>query len=450
MLHREDALISLVLCLTALPVQGTSTPTWHGEVEGIVEQHCSGCHSSSGPAPFPLRSYEDVANRSNFIEVVIREGIMPPWLPSDSGLPLQSHRGLSKREIQTVSDWIRGGRPIGQSGEVSPKDDRVAGIPEADLSIRMTNRWMIPAEGGKNWGRRERDKRTFVLPLGNDRSLRVREMRYETSAPKAVHAVSFLADDLGHARYVDEREEGPGHYMTGDVNDRPSGELGSVGIGSRSLQLPPGYHWEIPARSDLVMQVHFRPTGRSMPLQESVDMWFVKDEMDSRAVRTLLNMIWRVDVPTGEISKRTESWMLPVDVDLLGFTARGSGVLTELDLTAHFPDGRIVKLLDIPDFDPHWRQTWLLEKSSRLPAGTRVVGSWALENTNDNPRNPFIPLQRYVTARRTGVLATMLHVAAVDSVDDEALKSWHQGMIRSRPAAQKPTVEPDKSPSGQS
>lgn len=179
-------------------------------------------------------------------------------------------------------------------------------------------------------------------------------------------------------------------------------------------------------------------------------MWFVKDEMDSRAVRTLLNMIWRVDVPTGEISKLTESWMLPVDVDLLGFTARGSGVLTELDLTAHFPDGRIVKLLDIPDFDPHWRQTWLLEKSSRLPAGTRVVGSWALENTNDNPRNPFIPLQRYVTARRTGVLATMLHVAAVDSVDDEALKSWHQGMIRSRPAAQKPTVEPDKSPSGQS
>lgn len=438
-------MIAVLLCLMATSSQESNVPTWHGDVEAIVKQHCGECHVSTGAAPFPLHTYEDVVNRSSFIDVVIREGIMPPWLPSDSGLPLQSHRGLSKHEIQTVSDWIQGGRPRGRALNATSEAVRDDASPRADLSVSMPEQWMVPAEGGINWGRRERDKRTFVLPLGNADSLRVQEMRYESSAPQAVHAVSFLADDKGHARYLDEREEGPGHYMTGDVNDRPSGELGSVGIGSRGLRLPMGYHWEVPAHSDLVMQVHFRPLGRSVPLQESVDMWLLKDEVDSRPVRTLLNMIWRVDVPAGEEERLTESWMLPVDVDLLGFTTRGSGVLTKMDLVAVLPDGRSLNLLDIPDYDPHWRQTWLLKKVTRLPAGTRVDGSWTLENTDENPRNPFIPLQPYVTARRTGVLTTMLHVAAVAPMDDQTLTTWNQGMVRSRPKAQRARVGSDDS-----
>ena len=119
-----------------------------------------------------------------------------------------------KHEIQTVTDWIQGGRPRGLALSSSSVDVRDDASPRADLSVSMPEQWMVPAEGGINWGRRERDKRTFVLPLGNDESLRVQEMRYESSAPQAVHAVSFLADDKGHARYLDEREEGPGHYMT--------------------------------------------------------------------------------------------------------------------------------------------------------------------------------------------------------------------------------------------
>lgn len=435
-------MITALLCLLSSPLPDSDGPSWHGDVEAIVKQHCGDCHSSSGPAPFPLQNYEDVANRSSFIEVVVREGIMPPWLPSASGLPLQSHRGVSKLEMQTISSWIKGGLPRGQASEVSSHGVPEVSSSKADVSIRMPEPWSIPAEGGMNWGRRERDKRTFVLPLGNPEPLRVKQMRFETSAPKAVHAVSFLADDGGYARAVDEREAGPGHYMTGDVNDTPSGALGSVGVGSRTLLLPSGYHWEIPARSDMVMQVHYRPTGRSLPMQESLDLWLSKDDPASRPVRTLLNMIWRVDVPAGEVSELTESWVLPVDIDLIGFTTRGSGVLTRHELSATLPDGQSLDLLDIPDFDPHWRQTWLLQEIRRLPAGTKIVGSWTVENTESNPRNPFIPLDRYITARRTGVLATMLHVAAVDPVEDEALKAWHQGMVRSRPSVQRALQPP--------
>ena len=177
-------MIAVLLCLMATSSQESNVPTWHGDVEAIVKQHCGECHVSTGAAPFPLHTYEDVVNRSSFIDVVIREGIMPPWLPSDSGLPLQSHRGLSKHEIQTVSDWIQGGRPRGRALNATSEAVRDDASPRADLSVSMPEQWMVPAEGGINWGRRERDKRTFVLPLGNADSLRVQEMRYESSAPR--------------------------------------------------------------------------------------------------------------------------------------------------------------------------------------------------------------------------------------------------------------------------
>ena len=362
---------------------------------------------------------------------------MPPWLPSDKGLPLQSHRGLPKGDIKVISDWIQAGHPLGSLPEVMVNQSNATASDDPDVLIGMPVSWDIPAEGGINWGRRERDKRTFVLPMNNDRELRVQRIRYESSAPKAVHAVSFLADPTGHARGVDDREGGPGHYMTGDVLDTPSGSMGMVGVGSRSILLPDGYHWEIPPQSDMVMQVHFRPTGRSVPLQDSLLLWLADDQTTSRPVRTLLNMVWRVDVKADESTQLKESWLVPVDVDLLGFSIRGSGVLTKLQLTARLPDGRIVNLLDIPQYDPHWRQTWLLDDTWHLPAGTEVTGSWTLENTEANPRNPFVPLDRYVAARRTGVLATMLHVAASNEEDDQQLMTWHRGMVRSRPRAQR-------------
>ncbi|MEE2908407.1 MAG: hypothetical protein VX527_11335, partial [Planctomycetota bacterium] len=71
-----------------------------------------------------------------------------------------------------------------------------------------------------------------------------------------------------------------------------------------------------------------------------------------------------------------------------------------------------------------------------LPAGTEVKGAWELANTETNPRNPFVPLQRYITARRTGTLATLLHVAAADPDDDAVLLRWHQDMLQSRQGLQ--------------
>ncbi|MBG81550.1 MAG: hypothetical protein CMJ39_12695 [Phycisphaerae bacterium] len=427
-------MISLLCLMLNVPVTQAipdeAVPTWHGEIEKIIVAHCAGCHQQAGSAPFPLTTYEEVSARSAFIEAVVQAGLMPPWLPSDHGLPLRGSRGLSDSQIELVSRWIQGGKPKGAVG-LPVERPPVTSPREPDLRVSMQEAWRIPAEGGPNWGRRDRDKRSFVVPMNHNRTLKVSRLMHRSASPQAIHAMTMLADTTGGGRYLDNREEGPGYYMPGDIHDRPSGSLGGSGVGSRSLVLPDGYHWSLPADADLLMQVHFRPTGRAEHLQESVDFW-VTDDPASRPLQTLISMVWRVDVPVAETRRLMESWTLPVAVDLVGMTPRANGVVTSLNLNATLPTGERLNLLDIPEYDPHWRMPYMLLEPLRLPAGTQVNSSWVLANTTENPRNPFVPLKPYITARRTGVVAMLLHVATLNQDDQQALMSWHDEMLRSR------------------
>ncbi|MCH2132233.1 MAG: hypothetical protein MK116_00635 [Phycisphaerales bacterium] len=423
-------MIVLVVFLAVGTPEEAAGPTWHGEIAAIVATHCGSCHRDDGPAPFTLQRYEDVAGRANFIEAVVRERLMPPWLPGSAGLPIRDHRGLPEDDIKAITDWVRAGKPIGTAGAEPATVKATAGA-APDLRLAMPEPWIMPAEGGENWGRRQRDKRTFVLPMNNAEALKVTALAYASEAPQAVHAVTFLADATGTARYTDDREVGPGHYMTGDVRDRPTGVMGGVGVGMRSLALPPGFHWEVEPWSEAVMEVHYRPTGREQHLRESLDLWFT-DDPASRPVRTMVSMVRQVSVDAEETQRVHDTYTLPVDVDIIGFTPRATGVITSMNLNATWPDGASRVLLDIPDYDPHWRQAYLLEAPVRLPAGTRIGGSWVLENTLDNARNPFVPLERYVTGRRTGAVAILLHGAAADAAEDAQLRRWHSDLMMAR------------------
>ncbi|MDG2423588.1 MAG: cytochrome c [Phycisphaerales bacterium] len=423
-------MISLLLVLLLQGPGEQSVPTWHGDIHTIIRAHCTECHAENGPGPFKLETYEEVRARAGFIKAVVQEGIMPPWLPGPAGLSIQGHRGLSQAEIELIKAWVSNGSPLGKPGAVL--DEIVETTSRtADLQLKMLAPWPVPAEGGGTWGRVVRDKRTFVVPVNNNQSLRIQGYAYETNSPTVVHAVTFLADTTGSGRYLDARENGPGYYMAGDVRDTPSGDIGGVGVGARELVLPDGFHWEIPKESDLLMQVQYRPSGKIEFLHDRLHAWTTRLN-ESRPLRTLLSMIWRVDVPAGETAHLQDSWTLPVAVDLVGFTPRANGIVSSMNLNATLPDGDTQVLLDVPRYDPHWGQTWLLDNPRHLPAGTRLTGSWVVSNTESNPRNPFMPLDRYVAARRTGVLGILMHVAAVNPDEDASLLLWRQEMLQSR------------------
>jgi len=419
-----------MLLLAVLGAQEAATPeqaTWCSGIADIIEAHCVSCHHDGGESPFALQTLEAVQRRSTFVAEVIRTRVMPPT-PVHGGLVAHAG-GLTDGQRALVLTWIESGAPKGDCDRTLPSPE----APSLGLlhSVTHGSSWTVPAEGGRNWGRRMRDKRTFVLPLGNATPLQVVGITHHTSAPNVVHAVSYAVDNQGRARWLDEREAGEGYRMLGDVGWTPSGALGATGVGARTVRLPDGFHWEVPANADLVAETHFRPDGREHELQERVDL-LLGDNDDSRVVQPFLSMVRNLDIAVDTTETVHDELVLEQDIDLVALFPRATGVCTALSMEAITPEGTTIELARIDDWDPHWRQLFVLPEAVRLSAGTRLRGSWTVANTAANPRNPFLPLEPYSVAHRTGAVAWVVHAAAADPTEDGRLQAWGLQALRQR------------------
>ncbi len=404
-----------VLCLVA--AVGTDA-TWNTAVAPFMETACVQCHHDEGEAPFSLQRATDVRSRARFVLDVIEQGVMPPRA-AHGGLVNAPHVDDAQRAM--LAAWIDADMPVEDDAVIVSAPSSAAG--GTHRTATMAEAWTIPAEGGENWGRRTRDKRSFVLPLHNREPLRVTALHHVPSARGAAHGATFAFDTEARGRWLDEREAGAGYRMMGDMGWQPSGAVGAAGIGARHVKLPTGFCWAIPAHSDLIMEAHFRPDGRPHALNDTVRL-YTSDDESLRPLRTLVSMVRALDVPVDATATVEDTMVLEHDVDLVSVLPRATGVCTSMTLTATTPDDRTIELARINPWDPHWRRLLMLPVPVRLPAGTTVHAAWTLANTLENPRNPFVPLQPYTVAARTGAVAWLLHVAAVDGHQDAALESW--------------------------
>jgi hypothetical protein len=275
------------------------------------------------------------------------------------------------------------------------------------------------------------DQHAFRLIMANPEPLRVRAVRATSNAPKTTRVMTLLVDPSGKVRALDQEDPLLGWRMGADVGYTPAGSHGMILLGGGPMRLPAGYHWDYPARSEIALGVHFRPTGREETLRERVDFEVVPDGEPSRPVRWLPAMVIGVDVPAGEIVEvDSEPLVLPVAVELVALTPRALEICVQLRLEAILLDGTRKVLLSIPDWDRHRRETYILETPLELPAGTQVLGHWALDNRASNPRNPDDPPIDILRRRRAGILSVLLHAAAVDETDDGMLKSFGKTRLR--------------------
>ncbi len=406
--------------------------TWNRDIAEIVKVRCLGCHRIGGAAPFPLQDHASVANRATFIGDVVESGRMPPWLPLNHGFV--GDRRLTALERRALTTWIAAGAPIG-AGEPIRLDADPGGAETSKnvLALQMTEAGEIPEESGPAWHRGELDQHGVMLPLENESMHRVRAIRHVTSAPQAIRVASLVFDDTGTGRYLDERDPRVGFLMAADAGVRPSGVDGILLGGGDGLRWPDGFHTEVAPNSDLVAELHYRPTGRIERLQERFELELVPQDVESRPVRWLPVGLFRVAIPAGTRSLlSTPETVVPVDVDLVGLSVRALEICVGVEVVAIDADGVETVLLEIDEWDHHQRETYVLPACRSLARGTRILARFKVDNTASNPANPDSPPVDVRRGRRTGVLLVMLHVAAVEGLSDDALSSFGGDWVRRR------------------
>lgn len=342
-------------------------PTFFHDVAPILQKHCQSCHRPGDIAPMPLITYQDVRPWARAIRAAVVNRKMPPWYADACCGTFANDRSLSTVEIGMILSWADNGAPMGdQFDSRPPANPPNVALRSPDVILQMPQAFAVPAKGEVAYQR-------YVIPTGfkTDRWIQAAEVR--PSARSVVHhAVVYIRE--------------PGETW---VQGPTKADILSVFTpGSDPDTWPAGMAKFVPAGSDLILELHYTPSGKPATDQTKISLQFTKAAPQKRVLTLQLNNT-KLAIPPGDANYHvTTSGTMPNDALLLGFLPHMHlrGKAFEYDRIA--PGGTPEPLLRINKFDFHNQLSYKLAKPLLLKKGTRLSATAWYDNSSNNPRNP--------------------------------------------------------------
>jgi Copper type II ascorbate-dependent monooxygenase, N-terminal domain/Copper type II ascorbate-dependent monooxygenase, C-terminal domain len=418
-MRRAFVLGATVLLLAACGGGGSDDgpPSFVRDVAPILQSKCASCHRDGGIAPFSLESAQTAKAQAGAIAALVESRLMPPWPPGPASPDFagQEERTLSAEQIETVMRWARSGASVDGAALKAP----AAEPPRAEGDERVVELTLPDAYTPSG---ETDDYRCFLLDpeLADDAFVTSAVIR--PGAPRVVHhVILFRAEpnQVDEAARLDAEHEGQGWPCFGgtglDVGPSSLTDAGWIAAwapGGEPVRYPAGTGSPLAAGSGVVMQVHYNLlNGRSadrtaavltvapgdsalepaqtMLLPAPIELACADGERGPLCDRdaALADLVRRhgggaAFVPTallalcgrlpvaGRVSscergfdERTTIHGVAGHMHLLGRSIR-------VELNPGTDDARV--LLDIPRWDFHWQNAYMLEDAIVAEPGDRV------------------------------------------------------------------------------
>lgn len=384
---RAAALLILLLATGGVYYFTRSGVTYARDVAPIVQARCASCHRPGDAAPFSLLTFDDVHKRARQIVEVTQRRFMPPWLPELGHGTFAHDRRLSDAELATLKRWAETGMAPGDLSRVpapAAAVDRWESDPP-DLVLETPD-FQLAAGGGDVF-------RNFVVRTGLDQPRWVRSIELRPTNLRVTHHARLGVDATNESPRRDAEDPAPGYDGMAWGQD-PDGQLVIWAPGMSPAPDTPGVAWRLFPHSVLVLHAHLQPSGKAEAVRFRVGIRFAQDAPERYPAILRLGSC-DVDIPAG--AKRhviTDSYTLPVDVDLRGIFPHAHSLCQSLSLDAELPDGKREPLISIPKFDENWHDLYRYRTPVRLPRGTKLVSTFTYDNSDGNPRNRHRPARR--------------------------------------------------------
>lgn len=239
-----------------------SSPTFHKDVEPILQRSCMGCHSAGNIAPFSLTSYDDAKTVAALMVQTTKAGTMPPFALRDTDECSTRHawKGdirLSDEEISTLEAWSKAGSPEGD-----PKDAPTAFVPKSP-DLPGTTLEVHPKEPYVTAGEQD-EFRCFVLDPALTEDHYLNGLQVVPGNNKVVHHGVIVLDP---ERSIENLAGPDGSFPCGDKEAMDTANMGALPMltawapGTDPVDLPEGVGQLIPKGSLILMQIHYHPAG---------------------------------------------------------------------------------------------------------------------------------------------------------------------------------------------
>ncbi|MFN5309543.1 MAG: T9SS type A sorting domain-containing protein [Candidatus Kapaibacterium sp.] len=398
-------MVSLVLCTSFMSAKNfhalaahtphssvASNYTFSEHIAPIIWKHCVSCHRDGEIAPFSLTNYEEVAENALTIAAVTKSRFMPPWKPTQYAR-YADERGLTDDEIQILADWAAAGSPQGDPSKtpplpVFPKGSQL-GIPDVVLS--MPEEFTVKADFKDEY-------RNFVIPFSFSSDKNISAVEFRPGNPAVVHHVLMWIDTTGKARKMDAADPLPGYSGFGGAGFDDAIVLPAAWVpGAVPRFFPDKMGVRIPKNADLVMQIHYAPSGSVQKDQSTVNI-FYSDDKSIRQIREATinpqnlaggNSSFLVKAET--INRFKGVLDVPYDFSLMSIAPHMHLIGTKAKSYAITPKGDTIKLIAIDDWDFNWQGSYTFKKLIKIPKGAKVYYEAEYDNTANNPLNPNNP-----------------------------------------------------------
>ena len=366
-------------------------PTFSRDIAPLIFGHCSTCHRPGQAAPFSLLTYSDAKKHARNIADVTQRRYMPPWLPVAGYGDFTHNRSLSEVQIALFRDWFQGGSPEGSPKDLPPRPVFAEGwqLGTPDLIVSPAEAFTVPAEGKDVY-------RNLVFPIPMNASRYVRGVEFHPGNSVVLHHAFVNIDETRHSRRLAERQS-PAGFDGMDVPppaNMPAGQFLGWQPGRLPSFAPPGLAWLLRTNTDMVLQLHLHPTGKTETIKPSIGFYFTDQPPTNTPLRIAL-VSYELDIPAGETNYLTQdSYRLPVDVQILRVETHAHYLAKQMQAWAILPNGKKEWLIWIKDWDFNWQGGYDYVEPIHLPAGTQLFMNYSYDNSADNPRNPNRPPKR--------------------------------------------------------
>jgi mono/diheme cytochrome c family protein len=361
----------------------TDHPTYNQDIAPILYQNCAGCHRPGEVAPFSLLTYQDSAKRAALIASVTKARVMPPWKPEPGYGEFRDARRLTEEQIALIQQWASSGAPEGDGTKpVPPKFTEGWQLGQPDRVLTIPARFSVPADGPDVY-------RCFVLPLNLDKDTYMSAMEFRAGSRRTVHHALVFLDPRGEGRKLAAGSP-DGSYSCFGSPGFAGGLIGGWAPGITPRKPIAGFATTIPKGADLVMQIHYHPSGAPAQDQSSLGLFYSDPPTRGRALVLVANN--HIDIAPGDghyVIKASRT--LAADAELIGITPHAHYLCKDMKVNAYLPDGSVKPLIWIKDWDFNWQGAYTYADPIPLAKGTRVELEYTYDNSENNPRNPSHP-----------------------------------------------------------
>ena len=246
--------------------------TFNRDIAPIMFRSCAACHHPGGAGPFSVLTYKDAKEHGQQIVAVTRTRSMPPWLPEEGNLKFADELRLSDQEITAIQEWVQQGAVEGNSVDLPARPEFAEGweLGKPDLILTARKPFVLPASGTDQYW-------NFILPVPISQTRWLKSIEIKPGQKHMVHHANVLVDRTQASR---AREKAPGSGFAGmeirlesEAFD-PDSHFLFWKPGTIPYVEPEGMALRLDKGTDLVLNMHMQPSGKSEVILPSIGLYF--------------------------------------------------------------------------------------------------------------------------------------------------------------------------------